>query len=213
MAAQVDVTLEGPADAELEERARGFAEAEGGWHTVCRLPCRRVVTAEPAAEHRIVDGDAKRHVSLRGAPHERLVVTYERAPSWRSPLLTGGIVVGAAGVVAIATGLGLVISNLHIDPAPDECGSDAACRQARAAKQADSDSTDATAETVLVVGVVALLAGGAGILTAAIGGRPSAHVLPASTRTTSPSEPPRPSWARPELSVPPNQVTLVNLRF
>jgi hypothetical protein len=197
----VVVAVEGTSDAVLEERPAGSDD----WVTVCTLPCEATVIANPAAEHRIADGDAQRIVRITGTEGERVVVRYERgAKGARIGFIVGGGVVGGVGVIVLGLGLLRALSTVN-GIGGEQCN--ASCR-------AEYDQGGTVA--LVAVGGVMALAGTLGVLhgvaigksTATTSNRPSSDDAPA------PSER-EPHWRSAGVapSSPALHVPLLDARF
>jgi hypothetical protein len=200
---RVNVSAEGPDEAVLEERAHGWADRDEGWRQLCYLPCNTVVTPDPYAEHRIVDGTHKRSVEIRGLDGERVVLKYARAPKEGTALLVGGIVVGGAGLGLVVGGIAKSIGNIGSRP-EEPCRGDASCER----RLADSKSADHTAQTLTTVGGLMFLAGGAGVVLGALTSKSSAMV---SSHENDRAR--APAWSRPDLPKPPNHTNMIELHF
>lgn len=175
---RVHVSVEGPEEAVLEERVGAFEDREAGWRQLCAMPCQAVATADPYAQHRIVDGHKTRSVTILPRNGENLVLRYERAPAFAGVLFGGGIAVAAVGVVLAIGGLAVVASNGG--PSYEQlslCSGDAACQSRYHQAVADADDKRAPGRTLAAAGGVTLLIGGVAILVGALNGKSSAHVL------------------------------------
>lgn len=195
----------------LEERTPGAQGFDGGWRHLCTLPCQTVVTSDPYAAHRIVDGKSSRPVVIRGEEGANRVVRYERAGELGVPLIVGGIAVVATGAVLGAAGFLKALSHVTIWG----CGGDKLCEAEEARTRGADDADRATARTMMGVGVALGIVGALAILVGALDASSSA-----SAKVSSPPDdrrahiqPPSPTWARPELPRPAHHATLLEVHF
>ena len=166
---RVQLSVEGPEEAVLEERIGSFEDREAGWRQLCSLPCQTGATADPYARHRIVDGRKTRSVTIHARGGEPLVLRYERAPASTGLLVGGGVVVGVVGVVLAVVGLAGIASNAG--PSYEQlslCSGDAACQSRWHQADADADAIRAPGRTLAAVGGVTALVGGIAILVGAL---------------------------------------------
>jgi hypothetical protein len=187
-AEHVIVHVQGGENAALQERL-----GDQEWTFVCELPCEATVTADPWAEHRIVDRHAKVFpLELRGRDGERIEVDLRRGSTdARRALFIGGAIVGGSGLVVFGVALPYA---LLPPPSSRDCG------EACAAQREDSDR----ARAVLAISFATMAAGGLMLAAGAILGRTSLTV--SHGRESAPSGSPshrQPEWTGPEPPKPP----------
>jgi hypothetical protein len=190
-AAHIVVRIHGGDNAALQERRADRAGDE--WTLVCELPCEATVTADPWAEHRIVERHAKvSRLELRGNDGERIDVDLRRGSAdTRRAFFIGGAIVGGSGLVVFSVALPYAL----IPPTSSrDCGDPCA------AQREDSDR----ARSVLAISFATMAAGGLLLVAGAVLGRSS--ITFTHGRELAPRGVPlhrQPEWTGPEPPRPP----------
>ncbi len=166
----------------LEERLPDEGTAGDGWKHVCVLPCSAVVTADPAAQHRIVDGRAVTPVFVPRSSTGARDVRYEPGSSASAPLIVGGSAAAGTGVVlGILAGVKL-LGQVTIWG----CGGDRLCEADQPRTEALHQEERSHANVLMGVSLALVLVGTVAIIAGAVsGGPPRASARPSVSRASS----------------------------
>ena len=180
----VTASVDGPGAAIfLEERLPDDAALADGWRHVCVLPCNVVVTADPVAQHRIVDGRVLTPVFVPRSSTGSRDVHYDPGSSANVPLILGGVAGAGTGVVlGIVGGLKLLSQVTFLGGCDGDRSCEAEAKRAEPARHAEQSQ----ATLLMGVGVALVLVGTVAIIAGAVsGGPPKARASPTAARASS----------------------------